>query len=92
MIQRLVTTLRALCELSAGGLETSEGKRLVGDCADALRLELDCPQQELTGEQRRVLVRLNELLESETDEEEHIRTAARSAYAVIRSHSEDGTT
>jgi hypothetical protein len=92
MIQRLVTTLRALAELSPGGLETSEGKRLAGDCADALRLELDCPQRELTAEQRRILVRLNELLESETDEEEQIRTAARSAYTVIRSHSKDGAT
>ena len=92
MIQRLATTLRALSELSPGGLETSEGKRLVGDCADALRLELDCPQLELTGEQRRILVRLNDLLEKETGAEEHIRTAARSAYAIVRRHSEDGTT
>ena len=91
MIQRLATTLRALSELSPGGLETSEGKRLVGDCADALRLELDCPQRELTSEERRILVRLNELLESETDEEQHIRTAARSAYAVVRRQSEYGT-
>jgi hypothetical protein len=79
-----MTTLQALSALSPGGLETSDAKRVAEDCADALRLELDCPQQELTPAQRRILVRLSELLESPIQSETHIRAAACAAYAAIQ--------
>lgn len=63
MIERLVTSLQQLANLSAQRLEESSGMRLRGDCADAVRLELDCPQLSLTREQRMALSRLSEVLE-----------------------------
>jgi hypothetical protein len=65
VIQRLLTSLRALSSLPEDRLGSDVGKRLAADCADALRLELDCPQQDLTSDQRRVLSNLSDLLESE---------------------------
>ena len=85
MIQRLVTTLRALAAIEPERLEQSEGRRLAGDCADALRLELDCPQQELTADQRRALADLDALLESvDTADPEAVVGAARAACAAVR--------
>ena len=77
MIERLLTSLRALSLLPADGFESDLGKRLAADCADALRLELDCPQQDLTADQRTILSNLSDLLESErwTDAREAVRSA-----------------
>ena len=48
MIERLVTGLRTLAALPAAEPPDDAARQLVADCADAVRLELDCPQQELT--------------------------------------------
>ena len=82
MIERLVTTLRALADLPPGAVETEEVDRLAADCADALRLELDCPQQELTAGQRRSLVALGDALESPHDVD-RIRVAATAACRTL---------
>jgi len=67
MIERLTTTLRAIATRSPSDLTSDDGRRLAADCADAIRLELDCPQQELTIEQRRALVTLGDTLETAAD-------------------------
>jgi hypothetical protein len=64
MIDRLVSSLRQLATLPAEDIGSASNARLRGDCADALRLELDCPQQELTPVQRADLLRLSDALES----------------------------
>ena len=77
MIERLLTSLRALSSLPADGFDSDLGKRLAADCADALRLELDCPQQDLTPDQRRILSTLSDVLESErwAEVSESVRSA-----------------
>lgn len=64
MIHRLTTAVRALASMAPLQLDTEEGRQVAGDCADALRLELDCPQQRLTADERDALVRLSDLIES----------------------------
>jgi hypothetical protein len=83
VIERLVTTLRELSALSVADVETVGGRRLVGDCADALRLELDCPQQSLTKLQRAAMRRLSDLLEGGDAAPSTITAAARDAYATV---------
>ena len=84
MIQRLVTTLRALAAIDPEQLPLGGGRRLAGDCADALRLELDCPQQDLTMEQRRALEELDALLESvDSANPRAVVAAARAACAAV---------
>jgi hypothetical protein len=84
MIQRLVTTLRALAAIDPDQLPLREGRRLAADCADALRLELDCPQQDLTAEQRRALGELDGLLESaDTADPRAVVAAARAACEAV---------
>ena len=78
MIERLVTTLRALAALPGDATATDDVDRLAADCADALRLELDCLQQELTGGQRRTLIALGDALESPHDVD-RLRVAAGAA-------------
>ena len=86
MIERLVTTLRALAALPATELRTQAGERLVADCADALRLALDCPQQDLTPAQRRVLRRLGDVLDEPLPSlgaRDEVPRAARAACLAI---------
>ena len=83
MIERALVTVRALSALAPGTLDTTEGTTLAGDCADALRLELDCPQQELTATQRRLLTRLSDLLEAGTAHESDIRATAQQALSAL---------
>jgi hypothetical protein len=64
MIDRLHVTLRALSELSVRELTSPVTERLRRDCADAVRLQLDCPQGDLRVTQRDVLRRLDDLLEA----------------------------
>lgn len=52
VIERLGSTRRALVALPAATLGEPAGRHPTADCVDALRLQLDCPQQELTGPQR----------------------------------------
>jgi len=55
MIERLTTNLDALARMSPAELATERGRRVAADCADAIRLELDCPQHDLTSDQRELL-------------------------------------
>jgi hypothetical protein len=83
VIDRLVTGLRELVDLPAAHLETAAGRRLRGDCADAVRLELDCPQQSLTPSQRSALARLSDALEESGTPTDEILAAARTAYRSL---------
>jgi hypothetical protein len=83
VIDRLVTGLRELATLPPVELDTEAGKRLLGDCADAVRLELDCPQQSLTVDQRTALSRLSDALEESSTSSGGIVAAARAAYATL---------
>jgi putative acetyltransferase len=82
MIERLTTTLRAIATRSPSDLTSNDGRRLAADCADAIRLELDCPQQELTTDQRRALVALGDALETSADPNT-VRDAARAASTAL---------
>lgn len=82
MIERFVLTLRTLAKLPSNELRTAEGRRLAADCADAVRLVLDCPQHELTGHQRRALRALGDLLEDNDIPEDELRAAVLAARAV----------
>ena len=75
MIERLVTSLCQLASLDDDELASPRHAGLRGDCADALRLELDCPQQALTPTQRIALTRLSDALEADA-------TAATTSAAV----------
>jgi len=70
MIERLTTNLGALSRMSLAELATDKGSRVAADCADAIRLELDCPQQDLTSDQRALLSALGDLLETSPRNEE----------------------
>jgi hypothetical protein len=83
VIDRLVTGLRELATLPPVQLDTETGKRLLGDCADAVRLELDCPQQSLTVAQRAALSRLSDALEESRTPSGEIVAAAGAAYAAL---------
>ncbi len=63
MIDRLTSGLRRLVVMSAVELASDSAAAERGDCADAVRLELDCPQQSLTPSQRAALSRLSDALE-----------------------------
>jgi hypothetical protein len=78
MIHRLVTTVTALAAPDA-----VPDERLVADCADAVRLELDCPQMDLTPAQRTSLRRLGDLLEDASASPARIAVAAREACTVL---------
>ena len=67
MIERLTTSLDALARSSPSELTSERGRRVAADCADAVRLELDCPQQELTPRQRDLLSALGDLLDERGD-------------------------
>ena len=83
MIERLVTGLRRLASASVEELHTDDGMRLRGDCADAVRLELDCPQQSLTLAQRSALSRLSDALEDRGTPASEVVHAARAAFAAL---------
>lgn len=59
MMERLQEGLRALGRMSAEELESVEAESARRDCADALRLELDCRQLELGVSEREVLAHLS---------------------------------
>ena len=56
---------------------------LVAECADALRLELDCPQQELTPRERASLRALDDALANGSVEDVHRAVAATCAALGI---------
>ncbi len=83
MIERFVTTLRALAALPAPEPGDPAGRRLAADCADALRLELDCPQQDFTPLQRARLRALSEMLEDGRAAAADVSRAAAAACAAL---------
>ena len=83
MIERLRSSLDAMQRLPGEALASSACDRLRGDCADALRLELDCPQQALSPQQRMRLSRLNELLEEGAPSPSALERAVRDAWDAI---------
>lgn len=70
-------------ELSGEALALPEYERLRGDCADALRLELDCPQQALTRPQRQHFAKLSILLEEAQPSPTELQQAVRDAWRAI---------
>ena len=83
MIERLRTSLDAMRVISGEALASAACEPLRDDCADALRLELDCPQQALTASQRDRLARLNSLLEDGTPAAAALEQAVRDAWSAI---------
>jgi hypothetical protein len=82
MIERFALTLRALATLPSSELRTTEGRRLAADCADAVRLVLDCPQHELTVHQRRTFRALGDVLEDDDVSGDELRAAVLAAGAA----------
>lgn len=78
MIHRLVTTVSVLAAADA-----APDRRLVADCADAVRLELDCPQMDLTPAQRATLHRLGDALEDADARPAAVAVAARETCAAL---------
>ncbi|HYD53489.1 MAG TPA: hypothetical protein VEA99_12710 [Gemmatimonadaceae bacterium] len=77
MIERLIVSLRALAGRGRIDPHDPADRRLLDDCADALRLELDCPQQTLTDEQRDAAGALSDRLESPVRDGSAIAAAVR---------------
>ena len=82
MIERLTTNLDALSRLSPPQLATKQGSRVAADCADVIRLELDCPQQDLTSDQRELLSALGDLLDTLPHDERVVRVALAACRAL----------
>jgi hypothetical protein len=82
MIERLTTNLDALARMSPGELATERGSGVAADCADAIRLELDCPQQDLTSDQRELLSALGDLLDTSRRDEAVVRLASAACGAL----------
>lgn len=92
MIERLQTCLRALSQLSPEELQAARSESLRRDCADALRLELDCRQVERGVSAREVLERLSDLLETPGSSGAELAAAIRHASAVLGSASRESAT
>jgi len=86
MIERLTINLDALARMSPEELATDRGSRVAADCADAIRLELDCPQQELTSDQREMLSALGDLLDTSPHDAAVGRMASAACRALGRSN------
>jgi hypothetical protein len=82
-MERLRTCLRALSRLSTEELESAEAESARRDCADALRLELDCRQLELGVSEREVLTHLSDLLEASPYDGVELAAAVRAAAGVL---------
>jgi hypothetical protein len=82
MIERLTANLDALSRLSPAQLAAKRGSRVAADCADAIRLELDCPQQDLTSDQRELLSALGDLLDTSRRDEAVVRLASAACWAL----------
>lgn len=82
MIERLASSLRQLAAASADELASDVTALVRGDCADAARLELDCPQQSLTPEQRDALSRLSDALDGDVPAPMLLDAVRRAARAL----------
>jgi hypothetical protein len=83
VIERLVTGLRTLASAPANTLGDPGSAGPRGDLADAIRLELDCPQQSLTPRQRASLARLGDLLDSNVPDPLALHGAVRDACVAL---------
>ena len=92
MIARLHSSLRALSQLSAAELESAGTESLRRDCADAVRLELDCRQLELGVSACDVLAHLSELLEASEVHGAELASAIRAAVTVLGIRSRERAT
>ncbi|HEU5210586.1 MAG TPA: hypothetical protein VFU06_14430 [Longimicrobiales bacterium] len=84
-------SLRALCRMSAEELESAEAESVRRDCADALRLELDCRQLELGVSEREVLAHLSDLLEASSYDGVALAAAVRAAAGMLGAATPDRT-
>ena len=84
MIERLTSSLQALSMLGPDELVAPAQERLRGDCLDALRLELDCPQQALTPSQRAALRQLDAILDDPAASPSAVALAVRRAAEALR--------
>ena len=82
MIERLRTNLDALARLTPAELASERAERIAADCADAIRLELDCPQQDLTADQRELLSALGDALEASSRGDAVVRMASAACRAL----------
>jgi uncharacterized protein len=83
VIDQLAKTLSVLAASPLGELAQPDAAALRSDCADAVRLELDCMQEEHTPSQRAALERLCDLLD-EGDASPHLLVdAARRAQEAL---------
>ena len=92
MIERLHACLRALSQLSPEDFGAAGSESLRRDCADALRLELDCRQLERGESAREVVGRLSDLLETPGSSGAELAVAIRDASAVLGSASRESAT
>jgi hypothetical protein len=83
MIERLITTLSSIATRSPTELAGPDSELLLADCADAVRLEVDCPQQDLTPEQRSALEHLGDVLGDFPVAPDRISAAATRACAAL---------
>lgn len=87
MIDRLRATLGTLSTLGADDLVSPGAEPLRQDCADSLRLQLDCMQAELGATDRATLQRLNDLFEEPPGNGAELAAAIQAALRVVRSAS-----
>ena len=80
MIDRLGRSLEWLAGASAADLHDRDRR---ADCADAVRLALDCMQQELSRDQRARLAQLHDLLEEDDVAPASVNDAARRARELL---------
>jgi FixJ family two-component response regulator len=84
VIERLARSLRELSVLTPDELASASRTRERADCADAVRLELDCMQKSLTTRERDVLSRLSDDLEARDVDGETLAASVQAAWDVLR--------
>lgn len=83
MIERLGTSIRAIAEATAKSGNHRPDQALVDECADAVRLQLDCMQQDMSLGQRVALENLLDSLEDETVPGMRLAIAVRDAATSL---------
>ena len=83
MIDRLGTTLGALAAYPEREIASPAHEALRRDCADAVRLQLDCMQAELHTSERHALLRLHHLLEEPDGSGAELAAAVRAALSFV---------
>ena len=83
MIERLARSIRALSALAPDELTSPAGADARANCADALRLELDCMQQSLSTHERAILTRLSDELEAGAIDRRGLAESLREARTLL---------